>query len=309
MSQAFPSFSIVVPTYDRPAQLRACLEALARLRYPADRFEVIVVDDGSPTPLEPVVGPLRSALDVTLVKQENAGPAAARNTGAARAVGTYLAFTDDDCAPDAGWLRALAGRFARAPGHLLGGRTVNALPNDRYATASQQLISYLYAYYNTGSRAPFFASNNIALPAERFYALGGFNTDFPLAAGEDREFCDHWHARGWPMAYVPGAVVRHAHAMTLSRFWRQHFNYGRGAFFFHQKRAERPNSNGLACNRPAPEPLSFYWNLLRYPLTQRPGMEGLPHTALLFLAQIANAIGFFWEKGLLAVVAPASPFE
>ena len=294
MPNALPRFSVVVPTYDRPGRLRACLAALRQLDYPPERFEVLVVDDGSPTPLQPVFEAARGPLNATLVRQENAGPAAARNAGAARATGTFLAFTDDDCVPAPGWLRALADGFARAPGHFFGGRTVNALPRNPYATASQQLVSYLHEYFSPESHAPFFASNNIALPTDRFRALGGFSTDFPLAAGEDRELCDRWHDRGWPMAHAPGAVVYHAHPLTLRRFWRQHVNYGRGAFYYHQRRTRRGGE------RQAAEPLSFYLGLLRYPLAQRPGLAGLPHAALLLLAQVANAAGFFQEKLLSA---------
>ena len=74
--------SVVVPTRDRPDALRACLEGLARLEYPRDRMEVIVVDDGGRIDLESVVTPVRGALDVTLLHQPWAGPAAARNRGA-----------------------------------------------------------------------------------------------------------------------------------------------------------------------------------------------------------------------------------
>jgi glycosyltransferase involved in cell wall biosynthesis len=50
-----PFFSVVIATYDRPQQLANCLQALSQLHYPRDRFEVIVVNDGSPTPLEKVI--------------------------------------------------------------------------------------------------------------------------------------------------------------------------------------------------------------------------------------------------------------
>ena len=96
-----PFFSIVVPTYQRPVQLAACLQALSRLDYARERFEVIVVDDGSPTPPKAVVESLRDRLQLTLHLQRHAGPAAARNAGAMRARGKYLAFTDDDCLPAA----------------------------------------------------------------------------------------------------------------------------------------------------------------------------------------------------------------
>lgn len=82
-----PFFSIIIPTYSRPEQLVACLQSLTHLDYPRDRFEVIVVDDGSDMPLEGVVTPLRNWLEVTLLRQMNSGLGVARNTGAARAKG------------------------------------------------------------------------------------------------------------------------------------------------------------------------------------------------------------------------------
>src|SRR4051794_19726519 len=111
MQSALPFFSVIIPTRDRPEQLVACLRSLGALAYPRDRFEVIVVDDGSTTALEPIVGRSRGELHLALLKQSNAGPAAARNTGAAHAKGEFLAFIDDDCSPASDWLQALAARF------------------------------------------------------------------------------------------------------------------------------------------------------------------------------------------------------
>src|SRR5262249_16613605 len=139
-----PTFTIVVPTYDRPTQLAACLGALERLEYPRDRFDVIVVDDGSPTSLRNVVEPFPERLRVELLRQANSGPAAARNAGAARARNEFLAFTDDDCTPAPDWLRQLAGRFVANPDHAIGGRVLNRLTENVYAAASQVLVAYLY---------------------------------------------------------------------------------------------------------------------------------------------------------------------
>jgi GT2 family glycosyltransferase len=264
---------------------------LIYLDYPRDRFEVIVVDDGSKLPPEAVVESFRDQLDVTLLAQAHAGPATARNTGAARAKGEFLAFTDDDCAPDPGWLNALAARLTTAPTYLLGGRTLNALPENLYSAATHLLVAYLYATYNADpDRARFFTSNNLAVSAGRFHAIGGFNTTFPFAAGEDREFCDRWLHLGHPMAYVSEALVYHAHALTFRQFWRQHYYYGRGAFHFHQIRAHR-DQRGIQV-----EPLSFYLDLLQYPFSQVQGWRALWLVALLMVAQVASAAGFFWER-------------
>jgi glycosyltransferase involved in cell wall biosynthesis len=87
MKQERPFISIVIPTYNRPEELAVCLRACSRLDYPHDRFEVIVVDDGGVTPLDEVANQLRGLLTLRLLRQENAGPATARNRGGGRGHG------------------------------------------------------------------------------------------------------------------------------------------------------------------------------------------------------------------------------
>ncbi len=277
-------FSVVIPTCNRPRQLRDCLAALAAQEFPGDQFEVIVVDDGSAPPVEVAPG-------VVLVRQPNAGPAAARNAGAAVARGRWLAFTDDDCRPASAWLADLAARLEHTPQAMIGGRTVNLRHGDRYAAASQLLVDYLYAYYNADpQQALFLTSNNLALPTTQFQAIGGFDTTLTRAAGEDRDLCDRWQSDGRQMLYTPNALVYHAHELTLRRFWLQHFHYGRAAFYFHQQRARRQQA------RLKVEPPGFYLRLLRHPFAVARRTEALALAALLAWSQIANACGFFAER-------------
>lgn len=295
MAPTRPFVSVIVPTYRRPAQLAECLRAFTRLDYPRDCFEVVVVDDGSGAPPEETVAAVGHEIKTSLVVAEHRGPAAARNVGATRAQGELLAFADDDCAVDAGWLQAFATRFAAGPRDMLGGRTVNALPQNAYSTGSQLLIDYLYEYYNDGpDSARFFTSNNLAVPTDRFNAIGGFDTTFLLPAAEDRELCIRWRSLGYRLVYVPDAVVLHAHPLTLRLFWRQHLNYGRGAFRLHSLLARR---------RQAPirvEPPMFYLRLVTYPLSCAHSRSRAGMTALFVLSQIANAIGFFGERHRMA---------
>ncbi len=284
--------SIIIPTYNRPERLKACLSSITALDFPTSNFEVIVVDDGSQVPIEPVILNFKDSFPLTVIRQANAGPATARNTGTATAKGDFLVFIDDDCAPKSDWLRLLIQNL-RANDHcLVGGHTLNALSNNVFSEASQTLIDYLYQYFNRGSTRPtFFASNNFGLSRERFKQLGGFNTTFPLAAGEDREFCDRWLQAGYPMQYVSEARINHYHNLSLKSFWRQHFNYGRGAFHFHRVRAQRKDDPIKV------EPLSFYWKLLTFPLSQSKGWRAIPISLLLGVSQFANVLGFFWEMG------------
>jgi glycosyltransferase involved in cell wall biosynthesis len=130
-------FSIIMPTYERPKQIGRCLQALMQLDYPRDRFEAIVVDDGTKTPLDNVLSTFVGQLNLLLLGQKNAALAAARNTGARHAKGDVLVFIDDDWAPVPDYLTRLARRFAVTPHCAIGGRTINALTSNLYATASQ----------------------------------------------------------------------------------------------------------------------------------------------------------------------------
>jgi GT2 family glycosyltransferase len=286
------SASVVVPTFNRPARLAHCLEGLSRQVADHAAFEVIIVDDGGSTPLDVVVEPFHDSLNVRLIRQRNSGPAAARNAGAAAARGQLLAFTDDDCVPERDWLTHLIRAHEKYPNGLIGGTTFNALSSNMLSEASQQLVSYLYAYNDATSGQPaFFTSNNMALARDAFLA-GPFDTSFRLAAGEDREFCDRWLANGRTMHFVPEAVIRHYHELSSRGYWRQHFNYGRGAFHFHAARARR--SGGVKM-----EPLSFYTGLVLFPFrSRRPLLQRAAISFWLGVSQAANAAGYFFEKRL-----------
>jgi GT2 family glycosyltransferase len=290
MSRYKYSFTVIIPTYGRPKQLKDCLDSVADLAYDRDGFEAVVVDDGSRTSLEEIVIAFRKRINIRLLRQENSGPAAARNRGAEESGGKYLAFTDDDCKPSRQWLTRLEEALNPDPEILVAGRTVNDLPDNTYSTASQLITEFLYSYYNKES-ARFIASNNMALSREQFHRVGGFDTAFPLAAAEDREFCDRYLHLGYKTVYAPEAIVRHAHPLTLDKFVRQHFNYGQGAHRFHNIRAGR-SREGMKI-----EPVNFYTGLLFYPWNT-PCRNKTFLSLLMALSQAANVVGYFSAKFL-----------
>lgn len=99
--------SVIVSYYDAPEALALTLAALEGETYPRELFEVVIVDDGSPTPPEP---PSSTPLDVKVVRQERRGfgLARGRNTGVAAAAHDILLFLDGDLLPEAGWIAAHA---------------------------------------------------------------------------------------------------------------------------------------------------------------------------------------------------------
>jgi len=282
-------FSVIIPTRNRPASLGQCLRSLAELNYPREAFEVIVVDDGSSCPVQRVLDSVGGQIQVRLLRQEHAGPASARNAGASIARGDWLVFLDDDCEPGPGWLRAFD---EASPGadEALGGLTLNGLNTNPYSIASQLLLDYLYEYFfDLSSPFRFFTSNNLAVAAKRFLQIGGFDSRFPLAAAEDRDFCARWLKSGARLLPVPEAIVTHAHRLSMWSFLRQHFDYGRGGRMYDSLRRQQ-NTPCLPL-----QPLCFYTNLIRFPWRTKSGGQAWRGAALLVLSQGANAAGFLYE--------------
>jgi GT2 family glycosyltransferase len=197
-----------------------------------------------------------------------------------------LAFTDDDCVPDSGWLEAMLGALERSPGCLLGGRTENALAANPSSEASQWVIAHLYAegLRRTGE-LPFVTSNNLALERELFDALGGFDESFLEAAAEDRDLSTRCRALGGSLVYEPAALVRHAHPLGPRSLLRQYVAYGRGARLLVRSRGRA--SAGAGIRSPG-----FYARMLFEPWRRHSPGRAAAVASLVALTQIGTAIGY-----------------
>lgn len=266
--------------------LERCLAALEGQTYPRDGFEVIVVDDGGTVTLDGIVA---RHPGVRFLRQENRGPAAARNAGIAAACGEVIVLTDDDCRPEPEWLVALAQAIGETPEAGLGGNVKPAAENGICGDASQLLISYLYE--DKATRMPFFCTNNLAFPRRLLLEIGGFDETFPLAAAEDRDICWRWNER-YPLRYVAEVAVVHHQNLDFRGFLRQHFRYGRGAFHFHARRGRRGGEGVQVA------PVRFYLRMLRFPWSVYPAGIATVHAVLLMISQVANAAGYFYERRL-----------
>lgn len=281
MADQNPTAAIIVPTYNRPAKLGQCLAYLAALD--AGPWPIIVVDDGSAQRLDAICA---GHENVTLVRQDNAGPGAARNCGAQAAEGyELLLFTDDDCRPRPDWARQMVLAQGCTRNRLVGGRVENALRDNAFSSASQALCTFLYDYYHGhGSEMTFFTTNNLCVRREDFLAAGGFDAGFAIAS-EDRDFSLRWADRGGALVYVKEAVVDHAHDLSLASFWKQHSNYGRGARQLHLTMDGREDA------RPKLEGPGFYLGMLAQPF-RGGGRKPVAESLLVGLSQVAMVAGY-----------------
>jgi len=232
--------SVVVPTYNRRASLLRLLDSLDRQTLPADRFEVIVVDNNSHDDTVVRVAAWASTARARLrcISEPRQGAALARNRGIDESAAPIVAFIDDDAEAEPAWLEQILRGFDVYGADAIGGYTVAvwcaSLP-------AWWLPSYEHAFLrNWGgdprrvSEEPFFYSQNLAVLRATLEALGGFDPQLgPKGSGhivgEDLDLCRRIHERGGTLYYIPDAVVRHhVPPERLTRRFLRHRFYSRG---------------------------------------------------------------------------------
>jgi lipopolysaccharide/colanic/teichoic acid biosynthesis glycosyltransferase/GT2 family glycosyltransferase len=213
--------SVIVPAYNAAGTLEACLDALEHQTVRRERYEVIVVDDGSS---DRTAG-IAQAHGARLIQQANAGPAAARNRGARAAQGDLLLFTDADCAPAPDWLERISAPFSDA--EVVGAKGV-------YRTEQRSLVArfvqleYERKYRRMGreEHIDFVDTYSAAYRRDVFLANGGFETLFPTSSVEDQELSFRLARKGYRLVFVPDAVVYHVHDVTVLEYVERKLTIG-----------------------------------------------------------------------------------
>jgi GT2 family glycosyltransferase len=218
--------TVVVPTYERGAAVARSLAALAGVRAPEGGFEVIVVDDGSSAEHATAVEhAARRVENARVVRQENRGPAAARNVGYRAGSGELVAFLDDDCAPARDWLVRLIEPLERDRAvAAVGGRV---LP----APATNWVSRFLAATEYSSGVQPVFenaATANACYRRSVLDELRGFDERFTTPGGDDPDLSARARAAGHRLEFVPEAIVYHAEFDRLGPFLRSMYNRGVG---------------------------------------------------------------------------------
>ena len=232
----WPKASVVVCTYNGAATIGDCVRALRALDYPD--AELIVVDDGSTDN----AGELAAELGARVIRTENRGLSAARNTGTAAAGGEIVAFCDDDCMPDRHWLRHLVAALLAGDDSGVGGP--NIPPPDVLVAESvghapggpmHVLLSETEAEHIPGC--------NMAFRRAALERVGGFDPRFRVA-GDDVDLCWRIQDAGGTLGFAPGALVWHRARRSLPAYLRQQAGYGRAEALLERKWPDRYNHRG-----------------------------------------------------------------
>jgi GT2 family glycosyltransferase len=236
MSDALP-VSVVVPTIGRPAQLRACLESLARCEPRA--AEVVVVDQSTTGETAALVEQF-GRIGARRAHSHSRGVGLARNTGLRAAKHDLVAMTDDDCTVAPTWV-ATAHRLASAdPGRIFTGRVLEG-KNEGGGGYTPSTRTDEVAHDFTGELScDGLFSGNVVLPRRAALELGGF--DERLETAKDNDFGYRWLRAGRPMTFDPELVVWHNDWRTPQELERLYVVYwrGQGAFYGKHLRSRDP---------------------------------------------------------------------
>ena len=212
--------SVIIPAYNAESTIgQAVVQSLAQAKGPME-VEVIVVDDGSSDDTAKVA----KSAGATVLGQENAGPAAARNRGWKSGTGQVICFTDADCVPMAGWLENLLDGFNdRKVGAVAGSYDI--------ANTSSWLARWVHReimerHKRMPSFVRAFGSYNVAIPRYVLEATGGFDPEYRQASGEDNDLAYRIIKKGWRIAFRPQAKVAHYHPERVWKYLVEQYRHG-----------------------------------------------------------------------------------
>jgi glycosyltransferase involved in cell wall biosynthesis len=199
--------SIIIPTYNRKDLLKEAIESLFDQTYLKDKYEVIVVDDGSTDGTEEMVRELaeKTPCNIRYFKQKNKGPAAARNIGIKNAVGEIIGFTDDDCVASDTWIANAVQCFKDK---IIVGVQGSTLPQKDFKrpftfTGSFFTIEVTEESWN-------YPTCNMFYRRDALTKVGGFNEDYTLPGPEDTDLAWRVKKQGGKIVFCEDAVVYHA---------------------------------------------------------------------------------------------------
>lgn len=221
-------FSIVIPLYNRPDEIKELLASLTQQTYTS--FEVIVVEDGSSKPSDKIVQLFSDRLDISYFKKENEGQGFARNYGFACAKGDFFIVFDSDILVPKDYLEIVKDSIEKNGWDAFGGPDA---AHESFTTI-QKAISYsMTSPFTTGGIrgnkkhvGQFHPrSFNMGISRKVFETTGGYKLS---RRSEDIEFSIRMINLGYKVGLIPEAYVYHKRRTSFSQFYRQTKAFGKG---------------------------------------------------------------------------------
>lgn len=234
--------SVVIPTYNNRDVLARTLAAVLVQDFGPDRFEIIVLDDGSTDGTGEMVRELTGPAPIVYRWQENRGRAVARNAGSRLARGRVIVFLDSDiiAQPDLLSRHYTYHAASSVPIGVQGRTLVHPASKTTPFMKTKELLPDLTVRRRSNLSPYHVITRNLSIRAEDLWAVGGFDESFPGYGWEDIELGLRLHAHGVRFVYDPNALGYHDDVEALEQTREKLRQAGEGAVYFwskHQRRA------------------------------------------------------------------------
>ena len=214
-----PRASVIVPVYNAQATLDRCVESLLALEYPADRVELIFVDNASTDATAEILR--RRADTIRVLRESKRGAAAARNAGLRVAGGQVVAFTDADCVVEPGWLHNLVGALTGGRDRVAAGTIRATRPANRCELFGERIHDHRAA---VESEPPYAITMNCGTYLSGPIRRELFDEDF--RRGQDVDLSYRLFQNGCSFVLAADAVVYHHNERSLAGLFREGFQHG-----------------------------------------------------------------------------------
>lgn len=228
-----PFVSVVVPVLDDP-RLKYCLESLKGQTYPQDRYEIIVVDNGSGASVDDLA---KSFGGIILTKEAKRSCGAARNKGISMARGEILAFTDADCVPAGDWLENGVRRLLSIPRcGILAGRVELTFKDPRRPSIFElydSIVHFQQEFYIRTRK--FGGTNNLFTFRKVVDDIGLIDSETFISTYEDVDFGQRVYRAGYIQAYSTDALVCHPARRTFAEVYKKMYRVVDGSIRYRKK--------------------------------------------------------------------------
>jgi glycosyltransferase involved in cell wall biosynthesis len=221
-------YSIIVPVYNRPAEVEELLASLCKQTYTG--FEVVLVEDGSSVTSQSVYEKYSTRLSIQYFYKQNSGPGPSRNFGFSKANGEYFVIFDSDCVIPPEYFFVVEKHLAHEPLDIWGGPDRG---HGDFTTLQQAMAYSMSSVLTTGGirggakRVGSFQARsfNMGMSRSAYEKTQGFKFD---RYAEDIEFSIRATKLGLKVGFINEAFVYHKRRATLGQFFKQVSNFGRG---------------------------------------------------------------------------------
>jgi len=239
--------SVIVPTHNRGAILKKCIDSLLNQSLSQDKYEIVIVDDGSDDGTARLVKDnLLNRGNLKYFYQNNKGPAAARNLGIKNAEGEIILFTGDDIIADRELLNIHFQEYLNSDEKtsILGFITWHPeLKITKFMRYLEQGTQFNYQNLKDQDYVAYgyFVTSNVSLKKELLLKAGLFDEDFLYPCFEDVELALRLDSQGMKVKYVNSAKAYHYHETNLKAYSKRQYLAGKSIALFCRKHPEQMN--------------------------------------------------------------------